>query len=183
MAKKLYEEANIQDVANAIRAKNGTQDSYTVEQMGDAIRDIEMQPDLEVLSVNKNGTYLPSNGKDGFSSVSVNVSGGGETRLPAEYQEVEYVECYGNEWCDINSSGGLFINDIIELEMSLGSDAVIANEAGFIGHNGNPAFEIYISNSGHIEFYQSVSGISYHTGVIERDTKYTISAKITNTLY
>ena len=37
MANKLYEESSIQAIANAIRAKNGSTDTYTVAQMADAI--------------------------------------------------------------------------------------------------------------------------------------------------
>lgn len=41
MAQKLYEEANIQDIANAIRAKNGTTTTYKTNEMAAAIRNIE----------------------------------------------------------------------------------------------------------------------------------------------
>lgn len=41
MANKIYEEEHIRDIANAIREKNGTQNSYLVSEMGDAIRAIE----------------------------------------------------------------------------------------------------------------------------------------------
>ena len=34
MAKKLYEEASIQNIANAIREKNGTTTKYKVAEMG-----------------------------------------------------------------------------------------------------------------------------------------------------
>lgn len=74
MSKKLYEEANISDIADAIREKNGTTNTYTVAQMPSAVRAIETQPDLETLNATSNGTYLPSAGKAGFSSVTVNVS-------------------------------------------------------------------------------------------------------------
>ena len=40
MANKLYEESNIKDIADAIREKNGSTDTYTVAQMGSAIRNI-----------------------------------------------------------------------------------------------------------------------------------------------
>lgn len=40
MANKLYEETNIQAIANAIRGKNGSSDTYTVAQMAQAIADI-----------------------------------------------------------------------------------------------------------------------------------------------
>ena len=36
MAKKLYEEASVQAIANAIRAKNGSTATYKVAQMADA---------------------------------------------------------------------------------------------------------------------------------------------------
>ena len=41
MADKLYEENSIRDIADAIREKNGTSDTYTVAEMGEAIRGIE----------------------------------------------------------------------------------------------------------------------------------------------
>lgn len=40
MSKKLYEESSIQDIANAIRSKNGTTDTYKVSEMASAINDI-----------------------------------------------------------------------------------------------------------------------------------------------
>ena len=73
MSKKLYEESNISAIADAIRNKNGSSDSYKVSQMASAILAISPDSDLEPLSVNQNGTYHPSANKDGFSSVSVAV--------------------------------------------------------------------------------------------------------------
>lgn len=43
MADKLYEESSIQAIATAIRAKNGSSDTYTVAEMSTAIQDIEIQ--------------------------------------------------------------------------------------------------------------------------------------------
>lgn len=40
MSKKLYEEGDIQAIADAIREKNGGADSYTVAEMAQAVRDI-----------------------------------------------------------------------------------------------------------------------------------------------
>lgn len=40
MALKLYNESDIQDIADAIRGKNGSSDTYTVSQMAQAIDDI-----------------------------------------------------------------------------------------------------------------------------------------------
>lgn len=40
MANKLYEESSIQDIADAIRSKNGSSDTYTVSEMSTAIENI-----------------------------------------------------------------------------------------------------------------------------------------------
>ena len=40
MAKKLYEEASVQDIANAIREKTGSAETYKIAQMGNAVRGI-----------------------------------------------------------------------------------------------------------------------------------------------
>lgn len=37
MAKKLYEEASVQAIANSIRAKNASNDKYKIGEMADAI--------------------------------------------------------------------------------------------------------------------------------------------------
>ena len=42
MSNKLYEENDIQNIANAIRNKNGTEDTYKVSQMSTAINSIEV---------------------------------------------------------------------------------------------------------------------------------------------
>lgn len=63
MAKKLYEESNIQNIADAIRTKNGSTDNYKVSEMADAINDIPSGGNLEdfipeeAFSVTGNCTY------------------------------------------------------------------------------------------------------------------------------
>lgn len=69
MALKLYDEADIQDIADAIRGKNGSSDTYTVSQMADAI------------------TAIPSGGGDNslligvLSNTAEEISLSGVTRL------------------------------------------------------------------------------------------------------
>ena len=41
MAMRLYSDADIADIASAIRSKNGTQTQYKVGEMGDAVRAIQ----------------------------------------------------------------------------------------------------------------------------------------------
>jgi hypothetical protein len=56
MSNKLYEESDIQAIANAIRSKNGSSDTYTVSQMSSAIDNIP----------SGGGTPAINNGKNNF---------------------------------------------------------------------------------------------------------------------
>lgn len=79
MSKKLYEESNISAIADAIRAKNGSQDTYTTAEMADAIDDIPSGGILIQKNIIDNGTYnaLLDDNADGYSEVIVNVPSGG----------------------------------------------------------------------------------------------------------
>ena len=46
--KKLYEETAVQDIAAAIREKNGTATKYKVAEMGDAVRRLNTGVETEV---------------------------------------------------------------------------------------------------------------------------------------
>ena len=71
--KVLVTETHLENIATAIRTKNGRSDSYTPGEMAAAIRAIETEPELEDISIVANGTYTPTAGVDGFSSAAVNV--------------------------------------------------------------------------------------------------------------
>ena len=67
MAKKLYEEASVQDIANAIREKTGGAETYKIAQMGNAVRGITGAEEIEwhqcpeaVRNYLANVTYDPS---------------------------------------------------------------------------------------------------------------------------
>lgn len=83
MAKKLYEEADIQAIANAIRGKNGLTDTYKTNEMAAAITNLPTsggsEPVISALEITENGTYNAPEGVDGYNPVTVNVpaSGGG----------------------------------------------------------------------------------------------------------
>lgn len=87
MANKLYEENDIQSIANAIRGKNGTQNTYKVSQMANAITNLPSGANLQTksITINQNGdtTVTPDTGYDGLDSVNIttNVSGGGSDDL------------------------------------------------------------------------------------------------------
>jgi hypothetical protein len=58
--KKMYEESNIQDIADAIREKNGTEDTYKPSEMADAIRGIGGTNPLEYATgVSYKGSVFP----------------------------------------------------------------------------------------------------------------------------
>lgn len=63
MSLKLYEETDIQAIADATRAKTGTTDKYKVSQMPQAIADIEVGG-----SGNDGATYTPHVSSDGIIS-------------------------------------------------------------------------------------------------------------------
>lgn len=51
-----------------------------------------VDPVIEPLEVSENGTYTTPNGVDGYSPVIVNVTGGGDSDLPAGYRRVDYIQ-------------------------------------------------------------------------------------------
>lgn len=76
MANKLYNETSVENIADAIRAKNGLSDTYTIGEMAQAILDIPSgSSTLGTKSISENGTYnASSDNLDGYSQVTVSVS-------------------------------------------------------------------------------------------------------------
>ncbi len=76
MGKKLYEESSIQNIANAIRSKNGSTNTYKVSDMAAAITDLNSSSDLvtfdqtrpEVKNYLDNVTYSPTD----YTTSSIN---------------------------------------------------------------------------------------------------------------
>lgn len=79
MANKLYEENDIQDIANAIRGKTGKSNTMKVSQMASEISGIETEtaPKLQDKVITENGTYSADSGFDGLGSVTVEVASAG----------------------------------------------------------------------------------------------------------
>lgn len=77
MAQKLYEENNIQDIADAIREKNGTSNTYKTSEMADAVRAIVSGGDVPSC-----GIVVERWSGSGFAKVVRTV---GMTGVPSNY--------------------------------------------------------------------------------------------------
>ena len=76
MSKVLVNESSLTGIADAIRGKNGSTDTYKPSEMAAAITAIEggaAEPVIEALEVTSNGTYTATDGVDGYSPITVNV--------------------------------------------------------------------------------------------------------------
>ena len=87
MANYIVSDTSLGSVADAIRTKGGTSAPLTYPQgFIDAIGDIQTGGSaiIQSLSVTQNGTYTAPSGVDGYSPVTVNVSGGGNEPIPED---------------------------------------------------------------------------------------------------
>ena len=74
MGKAIITESLLTDIADAIRSKLGSADTYTPAEMAAAIRQIAST--LIAKTITQNGTYDPADdGADGYSSVTVDIPG------------------------------------------------------------------------------------------------------------
>lgn len=116
MAKVLVNESSLTGIADAIRGKNGTTDTYKPSEMAAAITAISGggEPTIEALSITANGTYTAPDGVDGYSPVTVNVPQDGgppdsDFVLSGDLSYWDYngewdsfIEAYINKWSTSN---------------------------------------------------------------------------------
>ena len=89
-------------IGDAVRQKSGTTEKMTLDQMATAVNNLEIHsaPNVEEISIDKNGTYTPTEGVDGFNKVIVNVPvdlGDLPTDLLHLTGDQRY-RFYGNNW-------------------------------------------------------------------------------------
>lgn len=78
MAKVLVTESYLEDIADAIRAKLESEDTYSPSEMAGAIGQISGGATLISKTITENGTYSAADDSaDGYSDVTVDVAGGG----------------------------------------------------------------------------------------------------------
>lgn len=83
MARVLVNESNLQDIADAIRALNGSSDTYTPSQMAAAIRAMLVKENMITSSIASDGT--PYNGGQGYKAGYRLNSSGNEAVLAGKY--------------------------------------------------------------------------------------------------
>ena len=68
MAKKLYDETSVQNIANAIREKNGSTSTYTIGEMSQAINDLNTTSSTDVsLNIISESDYIKN--KDSYDNI------------------------------------------------------------------------------------------------------------------
>ena len=130
MGNVLVQESSLQAIANAIRAQNGSQDTYTPAQMAPAIMDIPSGGGSEAVLITKtvsiNGTsHAEDDGADGYSDVTVDVHVGLLT--PYAYDmDTGYVE--RGEWHV--GSATVCYTDVYEVEAGKGYLVMVGGTVG-----------------------------------------------------
>lgn len=85
MANRLYNEDSIRDIASAIREKNGTANTYSVAEMGQAIRGIQTESGgitpTGTIQINTNGTHDVTQYASAYVSVPVGITPSGEIEI------------------------------------------------------------------------------------------------------
>ena len=121
MENVLVNEQSLKDIADAIRDKNKTDNTYTPGEMAAAIGEIKTELVTEPLEVTENGVYELPEGVDGFNKVTVETGG---VILPEEAYVVSgdcgyrfayggwnwYVKTLGNKITtkDMTNAGNMF---------------------------------------------------------------------------
>lgn len=149
MTKVLLTESHLDDIADAIRAKLGVQTTYKPGQMAAAIGSIPtgITP-TGTISITENGSVDVTQ----YATANVNVSGGGGggSSLPAEYQEVEYIDFTGTQFFSVPADFTTTAKPVLYTKSALTGDSglsemcIIGN--GSAGSDASTRPEIYYSD-------------------------------------
>lgn len=121
MAKKLYEEESIRDIACAIREKCGNESAtYKCCDMGDAIRNLTIASDpvIEPLNITANGVYTVPTGVDGYNPITVGVIDGRDKSVEAAIMAKTLSGDYVNDLViEINSNVFSNCENLISIDL------------------------------------------------------------------
>lgn len=171
MANKLYEETDIQNIADAIRAKNNSTDTYKVADMPEAIRNIPSEGGIVpggTLDITQNGKYDITS----YANVNVNVKGESSgSDLPSNIRTGTFtLEENTQESQVITHNAGVVPSGVFVLIDEMANpNAVATKTIGGMKIGRNEA--IVFSNTGNVT-YGAVTSISDIT-----ETTFTISPR------
>lgn len=173
MAQVLVTESYLDDIAYAIREKNGTETTYKPLQMAAAI---EALPDPSVLdskSITANGTYDPSDDNlDGYDEVTVNV--------PNSYAAGDEGKVVSNGALVAQTSQNISENGTYDTTLN---NEVVVNVDGGSGGGGqgviiDPSFQglayFYVARNGEIIYGQDTKTQSINIFVVKANHKYVL---------
>ena len=136
----------ITNYANTYISENGVYTKHGYRNIN-----VNITPILGQKTITQNGTYNPPSGVDGYAPVTVNVSGGGGgSSLPAEYQEVEYIDFTGAQFFSVPADFTTTAKPVLYTKSALTSDSgssemcIIGN--GDAGSSSSTRPEIYYSS-------------------------------------
>ena len=138
-------------IGDAVRQKSGTTEKMTLDQMATAVNNLEINsaPNVEEISIDKNGTYTPNEGVDGFNKVIVNVPVDlGD--LPADLLHLtgnQSYRFYGNNW---NSFLNKYGNQITTENITDLQSMFCKNQ-----HLKNISFALNMSKTDECNFYRA----------------------------
>lgn len=155
--------------------ENGT---YDTTENNEVVVNVSGSAELISKTITENGTYDPADDNaDGYSSVTVNVQGGGETEpaLPSEYQRVEYL--------DFTPSIGIYITlpttGKVLYECDFSSDINNANESVAFGYrtstSNNKDFEVYVTSGNMLTYLRTINA---DNGITLSNTPYTVGSRM-----
>lgn len=126
MANAFITNETLEDIADAIRAKTGSAATMLPSEMAGNIANIPGSATLTTKSITQNGTYDASDDSaDGYSSVTVNVSGGGSQTFPQLWVNSSPSSNFAAQTIQIDLSGYNFI--IVRGKYGTGDSATDAN--------------------------------------------------------
>lgn len=166
MSNVLVNEEYLSGIANAIRAKNGSSDTYTPGQMASAIGDISGGGSATLITktVTANGTYsAEDDSADGYSSVTVSLP---TYPMSGGLTAVAEPSLASTTFTDATSSGvASKLASILNLNQSNGQDSTIVLSKGSITDKGISVKGSYVyltTTNGQYNLTPSLSTSSNH---------------------
>lgn len=183
MSKKLYEEQSLSAIASSIRRKNGSNDTYKVSEMAEAIDAITLS--LQEKTITENGIILPDSGYVGFQSVVVSVPPMPPKQIVETVGDIEitdasdaqaysapfageaYIESHGTEYIDTEYTPNSNTKVIMRCRLHPSNKSYACPFGGRATNSPTGAFAAYRQNNSNAIYTVQYGSKSYNgTGLI-----------------